>query len=178
MGNLLELKRLLQTFRNALEPKFRFHPIHHNILPHQRRTILFISKNPKLMVVQTENGLGPGAIYPKEYFRFAIKHHLGDTWTYRHLTPATAAYCANSMGKLLKKCIKKYLDVMIKEERKFLRTNLRSSEGPWGYLYILLKVHKVPLKTCPVVTYYGNPLHHLGQIIKEWLQPLDIMQKS
>ena len=49
----LALKRSLRTFRKALEHKFRFRPIHHNILPHQRQTIGFIKKNPKLIVVQT-----------------------------------------------------------------------------------------------------------------------------
>ena len=50
---LLALKQRRQKFQKALEPKFRFRPIHHNLLPHQRRTIGFIKKNPHLMVVQT-----------------------------------------------------------------------------------------------------------------------------
>ena len=47
-----------------------------------------------------------------------------------------------------------------------------------GFLYLLFKVHKNPLKTRPVVSYCGNLLHTLGQIITEWLQPLAKMQKS
>ena len=62
----LALKRRLRTFRKALEPKFSFRPIRHNILPHQRRTISIIKSNPKLMVVQTDKGLGSEAIEPKE----------------------------------------------------------------------------------------------------------------
>ena len=64
------------------------------------------------------------------------------------------------------------------EERKFICTNLRSNKEPWGFLYLLFKVHKVPLKTRPVVLYYGNLLHPLGYLITEWLQPLARMQKS
>ena len=56
--------------------------------------------------------------------------------------------------------------------------DLRSSEEPWGFLRILFKVHKVPLKTRPVVSYCWNLLHPLGQLITECLQPLAIMQKS
>ena len=55
----LTLKRRLRTFRKALEPKFRFRPVRHNLLPHQRQTIGFIKKNPKLVVVQTDKVLGP-----------------------------------------------------------------------------------------------------------------------
>ena len=62
----LALKRRLRTFRKALEPKFRFRPVRHNLLPHQRRTIGLIKKDAKLMVVQTDKGLGPGAIEPRE----------------------------------------------------------------------------------------------------------------
>ena len=67
----LALKRRLRTFRKALEPKFRFRPVRHNLLPHQRRTIGLIKSNPSLMVVQTDKGLGPGAIEPREYVEYA-----------------------------------------------------------------------------------------------------------
>ena len=64
----LALKRRLRTLCKSLEPKFCFRPVCHNLLPYQRRTIGFIKKNPKLMVVQTEKGLGPRDIEPREYF--------------------------------------------------------------------------------------------------------------
>ena len=59
--HLLALKWRLRKFRKALEPRFRFRPIRHNILLHQRRT----NKNPHLMVVQIYKGLGPVSIYTK-----------------------------------------------------------------------------------------------------------------
>ena len=126
----LALKRRLRTFCKALEPKFRFRPIHHNLLPHQRWTVGFIKNNPNLMVVQTDKGLGPGSIEPNEYFQFTIKDHIGDTRTYQRLIPEAAAYRATSVQKLLEKWIKTYLDVLSKEERKILCTNLRFNEEP------------------------------------------------
>ena len=82
------------------------------------------------------------------------------------------------MRKLLEKWIKTYLDVLSKEERKFLLTNLRLNKEPWGFLYLLFKIHKVLLKTRLVVSYCGNLLHPLGKLITEWLQPLARIQKS
>ena len=99
----------------ALEPKFRFRPIHHHILLHQRHIIGLIKKNPKLMVVQKDKGLGPGAIEPEVYFHYATRDHLRDTQTYQRLIPAAADYHATSARKLLEKWIKTYLDVLRKE---------------------------------------------------------------
>ena len=130
------------------------------------------------MLLQTNKGLGPGAIEPREYVRYATRDQLGDTRTYQRLTPAAASYRVTLVQELLEKWIRTYLDVLSKEKRNFLCTHLRLNEDPWVFLYLLFKVHKNPLKTRPVVSYCGNILHLLGQLITEWLQPLAKMQKS
>ena len=124
------------------------------------------------MVVQTDKVLILGAIDPPEYFRFSIKYHIGNAQTYQRLIPAAAAYYATLVQNLLEKRIKNHLDVLSKEERTFFRTNLKLNEEPWGFLYLLFKVHKIPLNTLPVVSYCRNLLHPLGHLITEWLQPL------
>ena len=68
------------------------------------------------MVVQTDKGLGPEAIEPPESFRSSIKYHIGNAQTYQHLIPEAAAYLETLVQKLLKKCIKTYLDVLSNEE--------------------------------------------------------------
>ena len=110
----LALKWGLRTFRKALEPKFQFRPIRHNLLPHQHRTIEFMKKNPSLVVVQTDKGLGPGAIDPPGYFPFAIIDNFGNVQTYQCLSPEAAAYRATSVRKLMGKWIKTYLDMIIR----------------------------------------------------------------
>ena len=130
------------------------------------------------MVVQIDKGLGPGAIGPREYVRYATKNHLGDTRTNQCLNPEAASYRATSVQKLLEKWIRTYLVILSKGKRKFLCTHLRLNEEPWGYLYILFKVHKNPLKIRQVVLYCGNLLQPLGQLTTEWLKPLAKMQKS
>ena len=88
------------------------------------------------------------------------------------MSPVAAAYCAISVQKQLDMWIENYLDVLSKKEQKFLRTNLKLNEEPLGFLYLLFKVHKVPLKTRPVVSYCNNFLHTLSQLITELMQPL------
>ena len=86
------------------------------------------------MVVQANKGLGPGAIETREYVRYASRDHLGDTRTYKRLTPAAVTYCSTPVRKLLEKWIRTYLDVLNKEERKVPCTHLRLNEEPWGFL--------------------------------------------
>ena len=119
--------------------------------------------------------MAPG---PREYFQYATRDHLGDTRMYQRLIPAAAAYRAALVRKVLEKWIKTYLDVLSKEAIKYLCTHLRLNKDPWGFLYLLFKVQKIPLKTRPVVLYCGNLMHPLGRLITEWLQPLARMQKS
>ena len=123
----LALERCLRKLRKALEPKLRFRPVCHNLLPHQRRTIGYIKSNHSLMVIQTDKGLGPGAIEPREYIQYATRDHLGDKRTYQRLTPEAASYRVTKVQKMLEKWIRTYLDVLSKEERKFLRTHLREN---------------------------------------------------
>ena len=129
------------------------------------------------MVIQTEKGLGLGEIEPREYVHYTTRDHLGDTQMYQLLTPAASAYRAILVRKLLEKCIRTHLDVLSKEERRVLHTHLRLNKEPWGFLYLLFKVHKILLKTCPLVSYYSNLLHPLGHLITEWLKPLAKMHK-
>ena len=114
----------------------------------------------------------------REYVRYAKRYHLGDKRTYQRLSPAAASYRATLVRKLLEKWTRTNLDVFSKEEREFLRTHLRQNKEPWGFLYLLFKVHKNPLKTRPVVSYCGNLLHPSGHLITEWLQSLAKMHKS
>ena len=69
-----------------------------------------------------------------EYVRYATKCHIVDTRTYQRLRPLDEADRATSIQKLLEKWIRTHLDVISKEERKFLRTHLRLNEEPWGFL--------------------------------------------
>ena len=139
---LLELKWRHWIFRKALEPKFRFRLISHNLLPHQRRTIGFITKKPHFMVVQRGKRLGLGVINPKEYFQFSIKDHLRDAQTYQRLSPAEAEYRATLVQKLLEKWIKSYLDVLNKKEINFFRTNIRSNDDPRSFFISFSKCEK------------------------------------
>ena len=87
LGHLPGIEEAPADIPQGTRTKFRFRPVRHNLLPHQRQTIGYIKSNTSLMVVQTDKGLGLGAIDPREYIRYATRDHLWDKRTYQRLTP-------------------------------------------------------------------------------------------
>eukprot|EP00957_Ditylum_brightwellii_P002756 211555-Ditylum_brightwellii.AAC.1 len=47
-------------------------------------------------------------------------------------------------------------------EREFILTALAENKDPFPAFYLLVKVHKTPWKTCPIVSCVGSLLHPLG----------------
>ena len=101
LGHLPDIEEAPADIPQGTRTKFRFRPVRHNLLPHQRRTIGYIKSNSSLVVVQTDKGLGPGAIEPREYIRYATRDHLGDKRTYQRLTPVAVSYRAIKVQKML-----------------------------------------------------------------------------
>ena len=56
---------------------------------------------------------------------------------------------------------------------KYIRKKLKESKSdPFGYFYLLYKLHKTPIKTQPVWSDCTSPPHALGEWVDEMLQPL------
>ena len=59
------------------------------------------------------------------------------------------------------------------DHRAFLRQKLKvTQEDPFGYFYLLYKLHKTPIKTRPVCSDCSSTCHALGQWVNEMLQPI------
>ena len=59
-----------------------------------------------------------------------------------------------------------------KSLKTFLRHHLKENAEPFGYFYLLYKIHKNPMKTRPVCSGSGSLLHPLGMYIDNMLQPI------
>jgi hypothetical protein len=57
-------------------------------------------------------------------------------------------------------------------EPKFLSHSLELVASPFPRFYLLFKIHKLPLKTHPIVSVSGSTLHALGRWANCQLQPL------
>jgi hypothetical protein len=65
-----------------------------------------------------------------------------------------------------------------KNEIKFLKKSLDENNDPFPKFYLTFKVHKLPLKTRPIVSCSGSLLHPLGIWVDSILQNVAQKQKS
>ena len=62
---------------------------------------------------------------------------------------------------------------------ELLRKTLKATkDDPFGYFYLLYKLHKTPVKTRSVCSDCANTTHGLGQWVNEILQPVALAQQA
>jgi hypothetical protein len=98
--------------------------------------------------------------------------------TYRRLSPIDATLYARYICTTFKAWIEKYKHVLTKNEAKFLRHDLRENTDPFGCLYLLMKIHKSPTETRPILSLKGSMLHGLGLWANDKLQKYATRQKA
>ena len=77
-----------------------------------------------------------------------------------------------NVRKEINKFLSTYKNRLSKTEIRFIRKQTKDCIDPFPKLYLLMKVHKTPLKTRPVVSCSGSLLHPLGVWLDTVLQPI------
>jgi hypothetical protein len=103
---------------------------------------------------------------------------MNDTLTYLRISPIDATLYARYIRTTFKAWIEKYKHVLTKNEAKFLSRYLRETMDPFGLLYLLMKIHKSPMKTRPIVSLKGSLLHGLGLWANKKLQQYTTTQNA
>ena len=114
--------------------------------------------------------LGPEVIERERYIKMAMSEHLLDNTTYKKISPAEAEKTATAIKKRIKGWIRKHLKQLNPTEKKFLRHHLQENTEPWCTFYLLMKVHKTPLRTRPIVSTSGSLLQPMGIWVDSKLQ--------
>ena len=125
-----------------------------------------------------DKGLGVAIIKTICYIHRAIDEHLSDLTTYQRISPLMVTMAAGQLKQLIKKWITKYKDILSPMETKFLKKTLEANKEPFGFFYLLPKLHKTPICTRPVISGSGSLLHPLGTWVDSKLQQVAKLQRS
>lgn len=158
-------REIRKLFAPARQPR-------HNLPKFLRQLLERMQANDQIVYCNTDKGLGPAGLELDKYIRWALKH-LTDKKTYAILTEEEAWTAARTLKDSIFNWTVEYRKMLNDDAVKFIRVKLEGAlKDPFGYFYILPKIHKTPISTRPVCSDCGSLPHPLGQWVDEFLQPI------
>jgi hypothetical protein len=150
-----------------------------NLLPFHRSALQQLQASTETIVVQCDKNLGPACVDIPTYIQLAFRDHLHDESTYQYLTLDEAQHRGAFIRKSLQTWTTKWKADLTTNELKFIRSALKDPETDHiSTFYLLMKIHKSPLKTRPIVSCSGTILYYLGIWVDDKLQKLAKRQQS
>jgi hypothetical protein len=163
----------ITTFEKAIRKLFGHHPrMRTNFTAFQERLFERLRKEGNIVFATADKGLGPVAVALAQYIKDGLVH-LQDEHTYTVISEEQALQDDVELRTSIRGWMRKHVRVLSTNVRLYLETKLQeSSEEPFGYFYLLYKLHKKPVKTRPVCSDCTSTPHALGEWVDEMLQPI------
>ena len=162
-----------EKFTSSLQQLFRKRRSYSNLSVSQQNLLQKLMSKKDFVIAKADKNLGPCIIEKDAYIRFAIQDHLRCKQTYNKLSYNLAISHMADVRKKINKFLYKHRKTLTPIEKKFIRKRTKDvADDPFPVLYLLMKVHKTPLKTRPVVSCSGSLLHGLGIWLDTALQPI------
>jgi hypothetical protein len=137
-----------------------------------------IKTNPNIIIASADKGLGPVGMDTSQYIDWGMSH-LADTSTYEIISENTALADATSLRKEIFQWTRDYRENLTDEIVHYIRHHLDTTiKDPFGYFYLLIKLHKTPISTRPVCSDCASLPHALGKWVDTQLQPIVQRQKT
>ena len=149
-----------------------------NLTPFQQSILKEVVSNDKIVITNADKGLGTVAISTADYIKYGLKHLMDDT-TYKLISEEQAFTDIRSLRDEIYKWTFEHRSALSDDAAKFIRKRLVDTiDDPFGYFYLLIKLHKDPISTRPVCSDVASLPHALGQWVDEQLQPLVKAQRT
>jgi len=120
------------------------------------------------MIANSNKGLGPCVIELDRYIKDAMVHLL-DNKTYQIPSKEEALEEVERLREEIKSWLKDHEAAIDANSWLYIDNELKSNEDPFGYFYLLYKIHKLSstddvdmCPTRPVCSSYGSLDHPLG----------------
>jgi len=131
----------ITRFFKRLSSRFKKRKVRSNLHPFQRRILRDLRANQSIVIANTDKGLGPCAIELSRYIRDALIH-LQDKSIYKIMSEEEALASIKQLRIDIQEWLDEFEPVIGKEEHLYLSTHLDENEDPFGYFYLLYKIHK------------------------------------
>jgi len=144
---------------------------HPNLTPFQLKLLNELRADDSIVYAHADKGLGPVGVSLKTYIAWALKHLFSPT--YELITEEQGRSDIEQLRKEIYQWTFEHRKALTDSAVKFIRKKLDETiEDPYGYFYLMPKLHKTPLKTRPVCSDCASLPHALGQWVDEMLQPI------
>ena len=137
------MTKRLENFSNTLGKLFKKRMGITNLLPYQTRALQLLQQQQDFLVCPCDKNLGPAIIERDDYIKIAVKDHLLDGRTYRHLSEADCANNKKRIEEELKTWMKTFNKTLTKMEHAFLKQGLDNNKKAFAGFYLTLKAHKL-----------------------------------
>ncbi|KAL7548430.1 hypothetical protein ACHAWF_011720, partial [Thalassiosira exigua] len=167
-----EIECRLARFQKKFRRLFQRRKARSNLRPLELNTLNDLRADDSTIIANSDKGLGPVGVKIARYIRDGLKH-LTNSRTYKILTETEALEDARNLSREIFDWTVRWRRTISKSKLDFICKKLEEAEeDPFGYFYLLYKLHKSPISTRPVCSDCASLTHSLGQWIDEQLQPI------
>lgn len=167
-----EIDSRIHRFTTSILRHFTQKPHKPNITPFQRRLLKQLQDNKEVIITSADKGLGPVAIDTKQYIEMGLTHLLDPT-TYTILSETQAYSDITTLRRQIFAWTQKHNSTLDTNVVNYIRHHINSTiKDPFGYFYLLIKLHKTPISSRPVCSDCASLPHALGKWVDTQLQPI------
>ena len=131
-----------------------------------------------IIIAAADKNLGQVAVTLERYIRDALEHLLDES-TYVITSEQQALKGDAELRLDIQDWICRYRRELPRGVRRYLEKKLNETkDDPFGYFYLLYKLHKKPTKTRPVCSDCASTPHALGQWVDSMLKPIVKAQEA